>query len=73
MKRQDERLREFEMLFITSGLSQPRAGSPASYRTYPADGPIQKQVDQYEKLKEALSILSMKTKVLLRPDNYAEW
>jgi hypothetical protein len=38
MKRQDERLRAFETLFITSGLSQSRASSPA----YPAEEPIQK-------------------------------
>ncbi|KAN0068860.1 hypothetical protein V8E54_013029 [Elaphomyces granulatus] len=67
MKRQDERLRAFETLFITSGLSQSRASSPA----YPPEEPIQKQVDRYE--KKALSILSVKTKVLLRPSNYAEW
>jgi Pol polyprotein len=67
MKRQDERLRAFETLFITQGLSQSRASSPA----YPAEEPIQKQVDRYE--KKALSILSVKSKVLLRPSNYAEW
>ena len=67
MKRQDERLRAFETLFITQGLSQSRASSPA----YPTEEPIQKQVDRYE--KKALSILSAKSKVLLRPSNYAEW